>query len=265
MNESIMIQGWLDRLQAGDESARQELIQCACGRLERLTRKMLHSWQRVHRWEQTGDVMQNSLLRLYRSLSEAKPARVVDFFRLAALHIRRELHDLAKHYYGPRGIGTNHATFAWKVPSDDEAGDSISPEPPGTDDDPAILAAWAEFHVQVERLPEEEREVFDLLWYQGLTQEESAGLLSVSQRTVKRRWAAARLRLHEALGGTFPGCEAPLSPGADGPNSVSYPLVGRDAASEGWSGNREAAVSSSPSLSPAPASGEGIDLAAPQP
>ena len=34
----MVIQGWLDRLQAGDESARQELIRCACGRLERLTR-----------------------------------------------------------------------------------------------------------------------------------------------------------------------------------------------------------------------------------
>ena len=154
-----MIQGCLDRLQAGDESARQELLRSACGRLERLTRKMLGSWRRVHRWEETGDVMQNSLVRLYRSLYEAKPARVVDFFRLAALHIRRELHDLAKHYYGPRGIGTNHATAAWKSPYDNESADSMAWQPHGTEEDPANLAAWTEFHDQVERLPEEEREV----------------------------------------------------------------------------------------------------------
>ena len=204
---TIVIQGCLDRLRTGDESARQELLQSACGRLERLTRKMLGGWQRVHRWEETGDVLQNALLRLYRSLSEAKPARVVDFFRLAALHIRRELHDLAKHYYGPRGIGANHGTAAWKSPCDKESAVAMAWEPQEAEEDPANLAAWTEFHDQVERLPEEERAVFDLLWYQELSQAETAQLLSVSERTVKRRWAAARLRLHKILGGTLPGCE----------------------------------------------------------
>ena len=205
--QTLQIQGWLDRLQAGDASAREELIQCACGRLERLTRKMLRSWDRVHRWEQTGDVMQNALVRLYRSLSDTKPAHPVDFFRLAALQIRRELHDLAKHYYGPRGIGANHATASWKPPAGDATGDSMVWEPQCDAEDPANLAAWAEFHAQVDRLPAEQREAFDLLWYQELSQAETAALLGVSQRTVKRRWAAARLRLHKILGGTLPGCE----------------------------------------------------------
>ena len=215
-NQTLEIQGWLDRLQAGDQSAREKLIQCACGRMERLTRKMLRSWERVHRWEETGDVMQNSLVRLYRSLSDAKPASVVDFFRLAALNIRRELHDLAKHYYGPRGIGANHATAAWKPSCDSESGDSLAWEPRGADEEPGELAAWAEFHAQVGRLPEEEREVFDLLWYQELSQAEAAELLGVSERTIKRRWASARLRLHKILAGTLPSCgEVPLSPAAD--------------------------------------------------
>jgi DNA-directed RNA polymerase specialized sigma24 family protein len=47
----------------------------------------------------------------------------------------------------------------------------------------------------VEGLPEEEREAFDLCWYQGLTQAEAALLLSVSETTMKRRWLAARARL----------------------------------------------------------------------
>jgi RNA polymerase sigma-70 factor (ECF subfamily) len=210
MNTSVnqtMIQRCLDRLQAGDESARRELIQCACERLERLTRKMLHGWERVHRWEETGDVMQNALLRLYRSLSEVKPARTVDFFRLAALHIRRELYDLAKHYCGPCGIGAHHATAAWRPGSAGGAACSMGWEPCGADEDPANLAAWAEFHDQVARLPEEERETFDLLWYQELPQAEAAELLGISERTVKRRWAAARLQLHKVLGGALPGCE----------------------------------------------------------
>jgi RNA polymerase sigma-70 factor (ECF subfamily) len=207
MNETVMLQNWLDRLQAGDDSSRHELIRCAAGRLECLTHKMLRNWQRVHRWEQTDDVLQNALMRLYRALSEAKPAQAIDFFRLAALQIRRELRDLVKHHYGPRGIGANHATAAWKVATGD--GDCPWPgiEPQGADEDPASLAAWGEFHAQIGRLPDEEREAFDLLWYGGLSQEEAAALLGVSLRTVKRRWAAARLRLSETITVTVPGCE----------------------------------------------------------
>jgi len=70
--------------------------------------------------------------------------------------------------------------------------------------EPANLAAWAELHRQVEALPEEEREVFDLLWYQELTQAEAAGVLGVSGSTVKPRWVAARLRLLQALGEGWP-------------------------------------------------------------
>jgi RNA polymerase sigma-70 factor (ECF subfamily) len=202
--QTIEIQGWLDRLQAGDEAARKELINCACHRLERLTRKMLHDWSRVHRWEETCDVMQNASLRLFRSLAEVKPATALDFFRLAAVNIRRELHDLAKHYYGPRGLGANHATAIWTSSSDDDGPRSLEAE--SGDDDPAHLAAWAEFHAQINRLPDEERDVFDLLWYQELSQAEAARLLDVSERTVKRRWASARMRLHEVLGATLPGC-----------------------------------------------------------
>lgn len=202
--QTVQIQRLLDRLQAGDESAREELINCACARLERLTRKMLRSWERVHRWEQTCDVLQNALMRLYNSLVAIHPSRPVDFFRLAALNIRRELHDLAKHHYGPRGAGAKHATVALNVRGDEESDQSATSQLAAEDEDPANLAAWAEFHDQVGRLPDEERELFDLLWYQELSQSEAAALLSISERTVKRRWASARLRLHKVLTETLP-------------------------------------------------------------
>ena len=70
VNQTVEIEGWIQRLQAGDDSARQELLNCACERLTRLTRKMLKDFGRVKRWEQTDDVVQNSLLRLYRTLAE---------------------------------------------------------------------------------------------------------------------------------------------------------------------------------------------------
>ena len=202
VNQTVQIQGWLDRLQAGDESARKELLNCACERLTRLTRKMLKGYPRLKRWEQTDDVLQNVAVRLYRALRQVKPASAAEFFRLAALNIRRELLDLAKHYYGPQGRGARHATVDHR--RQDASGTPAAHEPPDAGGGPERLAAWTEFHQQIERLPDEEREIFDLLWYQGLSQAEAASLLNVSERTIKRRWQSARLKLHEALHGELP-------------------------------------------------------------
>ena len=55
---------------------------------------------------------------------------------------------------------------------------------------PLRLAAWTELHEQVEALPPEEREAFDLLYYQDLPQAEAAQVLGVSLATLKRRWLA---------------------------------------------------------------------------
>ena len=202
VNQSAEIEGWIGRLKQGDDQAREQLITCACERLTSLTRKMLKSFARVKRWEQTDDVTQNSLMRLYRTLADVQPANSVEFYRLASMNIRRELLDLAKHYFGPYGLGANHASV--DLASDNTSGDLNGNVPLAIDDDPAQLEAWTAFHEQVERLPEEEKEVFDLLWYQELSHAETAELLNVSTRTIKRRWASARLMLHEALGGLLP-------------------------------------------------------------
>jgi len=111
--------------------------------------------------------------------------------------------DLAKHYYGPLGQGARHAS--WDAGKSTGTGDDSAPvDAADVSSEPSRLAAWGEFHEQIGALPEEEREVFDLLWYQGLSQAEAAELLGVSERTVKRRWQQARLELHEALQGEMP-------------------------------------------------------------
>jgi RNA polymerase sigma factor (sigma-70 family) len=200
-NRSTVIQVCLDRLQAGDDSARAALLECAADRLVRLAHKMLKGFPRVRRWEQTDDVLQNAIVRLHRALESTAPQSVRSFFNLAAVQIRRELIDLARHYHGPKGMGAHHETQA------PEAG-SHEPTPPAAvaadTDDPDRLDAWTEFHRQVERLLDEEREVFDLLWYQGLTQGEAADVLGVSEKTVNRRFMAARMRLGLALAGKLP-------------------------------------------------------------
>lgn len=196
------MQAWIDQLRAGDPSARDQLLNCCCNRLRQLTRKMLRRYPRVRRWEETDDVLQNVTLRLRRTLSQVSPATVRDFLRLASLNIRRELLDLARHYYGPLGIGTKHASD----PGPTKASDSTMDAGRYADvrNEPTRLAAWTEFHEKIETLPEEEREVFDLLWYQGLGQQEAAGLLGIGERTLQRRWQSARVHLYEALGGALP-------------------------------------------------------------
>ena len=69
--------------------------------------------------------------------------------------------------------------------------------------DPKRIAAWGEFHQAVENLPEAEKEVVDLLWYQGLKQHEAAELIGVDERTIKRRWREAKLKLSEVLDGSL--------------------------------------------------------------
>jgi DNA-directed RNA polymerase specialized sigma24 family protein len=53
------------------------------------------------------------------------------------------------------------------------------------------IAEWTEFHRHVDNLPEEDRAVVDLVFYQGLTTSEAAETLEVPERTIKRRWLSA--------------------------------------------------------------------------
>jgi RNA polymerase sigma-70 factor (ECF subfamily) len=184
-------------MNAGDVAARDELIGHACERLRRLTRKMLQDFRRVKRWEDTDDVLHNALMRLLRALEVVPVGSGLAFFRLAAQQIRRELLDLSRHYYGPQGAGARQARPARPDDSDGTAAPAY--EPPASTHEPSKLAGWTDFHRRVEQLPDGERAVFDLLWYQGLSQTEAAAMLQISKATVKRRWLAARLRLQDAL------------------------------------------------------------------
>jgi RNA polymerase sigma-70 factor (ECF subfamily) len=198
---TTQIQLRLDRLRAGYLAARDELLTIACKRLTRLAQRMLRRYRGVCLWEQTDDVLQSAALRLWQSLDAVKPASVRSFINLAAVQIRRELIDLARHYQGREGprrlrVGRFRSGSSASPPG---------PPEPGTDtDDPARLAGWTEFHAQVQALSDAEKEIFDLLWYQGLSKAEAAALLGVTERVVRYRWRCACVRLHHRLGGRLP-------------------------------------------------------------
>ena len=186
----------------GRRVLRDKLLDITRERLYCLAQQMLRRYPGIRRWEQTDDVLQNSALRLRRALEKVKPDSVRSFINLAAVQMRRELIDLTRHYDGPQGLGRNHASRAGR----DGSTSTLGVAELGVDtSEPGSLSDWTEFHNQVASLPDVEREVFDLLWYQEMTQADAAAILGVTERVVKWRWRSARLKLHEALDGRMPG------------------------------------------------------------
>jgi RNA polymerase sigma-70 factor (ECF subfamily) len=185
----------VDRIQAGDRAAADALIHRSAERLENLARKMLRDFPAVRRWEQTGDVLNSALTRLLRTLREVTPDNVTGYFRLAAQAVRRELLDMVRRYTGPDGFGGNYES----LPDGPSAayGPTASAEVRN-------LERWAAFHEAVERLPDEDRGLIELGYYEGLDKDEMARLLGVDVRTVRRRWNRATRRLAEALGDEIP-------------------------------------------------------------
>ena len=171
-----------------------ELLFRACDRLRVLAGKRLRGFPALRRWVETDDVLQQAMLRLHRSLQEVRPSTVGDFFALAGLQIRRELHDLHRHHFGPEGVGANHHTDGHGKAADDVDGPLL-----GAADNAEMPVGWNRFHDLIEALPEDERAVVDCLFVSELTQEETAHVLGLSPRTVKRRWQSARIRLQAAI------------------------------------------------------------------
>lgn len=185
---------WERRRSQGDPQALEELLRRIRRRLESLARKMLRGYPKVRRWEQTDDVLQEALLRLNKALREAPPNDARHFFNLATVQIRRTLLDLARRHQGPMSQAANHDSAFGYV---QRPGDAV-PQAVG-DREPVSLEDWTAFHEAVGELPENEREVFQLTWYQGLSQREAAELMGVDERTVRRYRLSAKLQLARRL------------------------------------------------------------------
>ena len=188
------LQRLLDGASFGRDDVYEELLTRACERLRTLARRKLRGFPALRRWVETDDVLQHAMLRLHRALKEVRPSTVGDFFALAGLQIRRELHDLHRHHFGPEGVGANHHTDGSGKVADDADGPLLA-----VANDADMPVGWDSFHDLVEALPDEERAVVDCLFVSELTQEETAQVLGVSLRTVKRRWQSARIRLQAAI------------------------------------------------------------------
>jgi RNA polymerase sigma-70 factor (ECF subfamily) len=194
--DTFQLLQYLERVRAGDRAGVDDFLRRVCGRLGRMARRMLRGFPNVGAWADTDDVLQSALMRLLHTLRAVTPASTQEFAHLAALHIRRELLDLARKYRGRLDAARG------------AAGDEGSPDPVAALADRDSLRGdldhWAAFHEAVGQLPAREGDVMSLKFYHGLTEEQIAGLLGLSDRQIRRYWRAACMRLCEVLGGDMP-------------------------------------------------------------
>ena len=193
----------LERLAAGDMTARDTVLEVCSGRLRGLASRMLSRFPNVRRWDDTDDVFQNAAMRLHRALGQMRLDSPRSVMALAATQIHRELIDLARRHAGPTSFAANHST-SFARPS--KNADTSAPLPiEDAESPPEELDRWTLFHEAIGGLSDDQREIFQLVWYLGADQKTIASLLDISERTVKSRWREAREAVRAALGGQAPG------------------------------------------------------------
>ena len=192
---TAVVQRYLDEL-GGDSPAEpivRALLERAVRRLHLLCATLLHrSYPRLTQPPlnlQADELLGAVTERLLKALREARPRTVRQLFAMANQHMRWELNDLARRLdEQPAAVGLCEEL----VPSPLTSGSALTP------DGLRMLRA-------IESLPEDEREAFDLVRIQGLTQVEAAELLGVSAVTVRRRLGRGLRLLAEQLADLRPG------------------------------------------------------------
>jgi RNA polymerase sigma-70 factor (ECF subfamily) len=196
---TAVVQRYLDQM-AGDTPAEQvvrELLDRAVRRLHQLCANLLYrSYPRLTRPPlnlQADEMLSAVVERLLKALRETRPPTVRQFFALACQHMRWELNDLARRLdERPVAVELNEAL----LPVQASSASGLTP------DGHRMLAA-------IEGLPEDEREAFDLVRIQGLTQTDAARMLGVSVMTVKRRLGRSLQMLSATLADLGPAPESP--------------------------------------------------------
>jgi RNA polymerase sigma-70 factor (ECF subfamily) len=198
------LQGQLERAVIGDAEARRRLLELTRDRLMGHARHFLHGrYVRLEPFEQTDDVVQQLYLKILQNQdrfwvnANGEPVRTLaEFFGHTSAWMRDVLCDRLRKAYGrddnrpavlPLDGGSSDTGPRYELASSTLDGEKVQ--------------RWTEFHEAIARLPDELRAVFDLLWYQGMSQAEAAALLGIAVPTVKLRWMKARLQVQQALGG----------------------------------------------------------------
>jgi RNA polymerase sigma-70 factor (ECF subfamily) len=194
-----VVQHYLDQL-AGDSPAEPivwAVLDRAVPRLHLLCATLLHrSYPRLTQppWNAQADQLLGAVeQRLHMALGEARPRTVRELFALANQHMRRELSDLARRLDERQAAGEQREGG---VPAPASNASGLTPD-------------GRRRHPTIDELPEDEREVFDLVRIQGMTRAEVAHVFGVSKATVKRRLNRGLRLLTEQLADLCPDEKPP--------------------------------------------------------
>ena len=172
--------------------ARDEVVALAYDRYRSLATLMLNDMNALRKTVQSDDVYQNAWVALHKAFESVEPQDEPHLRSLIRQHVRWQLLELLR---SPNFKAWNDFGAAGSA---SEAPEARVPETESVD--PAKIDEWTEFHNQVENLPPREREVFDRLYYDGLSQQEAADELGCSVALIKLRWAEAKKTLSDKLG-----------------------------------------------------------------
>jgi RNA polymerase sigma factor (sigma-70 family) len=196
----------VDQLGAADSeirrAARDRLLSSVIEHMRAVAHRMMKGFPQVRRWDETDDVVQGAALRLARALDSVAPTDSRHLLGLIAMQVRRELLDLARRYGGAESFAYHHGTNAAGNGERDVLHTDAAVDPDETN--PDSVASWTRFHEAAASLDDDDRELFNLVWYLGLTQEQAASALDCSVRTVARRWEVLKRHLVVRLGGQAP-------------------------------------------------------------
>jgi len=178
----------LARWNAGDQSARDALVPLVYDELRRIARKYLANQRRGHTLQPTA-LVHEAYLRLAGRDSSAFRDRV-HFFALASQVMRQVLIDHARKAAAAKR-GNNPITVALD--------ESLSREQGGRDPRSVDLIALDQAMKQLAVLDARQSKIVELRFFGGLSIEETAQAVSVSQATAKREWMTARVWLHRTM------------------------------------------------------------------
>lgn len=186
MNEVTALTDLIHRADGGDEAAMRQIFDAAYDDLRSLARQRL-SRSAPSTLLDTTSLVHESYLR-FANAGQLDIADRSHFFRYAAHVMRSVVVDLVRQKASERhGAGAPHLTL------DTEAGDGAAT---GADEIVRVHEALAEIADIDARLVQ----VVEMRYFAGMTESEIAGALGITERTVRRDWAKARLLLAEALG-----------------------------------------------------------------
>lgn len=174
----------LSELARGNESAAEKLIPVVYGELRRLASHYMRRERADHTLQATA-LVHEVFLKLVEQRSVDWQGRA-HFFGIAAQLMRRILIDHARgHLRNKRGGG------ARPVPLDEAL--AFAPE------QSSHLVRLDESLQRLAKLDPRQAKIVELRFFAGLTVDQTADVLGISAKTVKRDWSVAKAWLHGDL------------------------------------------------------------------